>query len=366
MKTFFLSLICLLTAVAMKADNSIAKGDSCLKNYDVKHALNYYEVALKSNDNVALREKIAECYYRQNRWAKVIDTLEPAPDDSLSHDAMRQLFYSNKQLAKASAQQAWGREIIARWQMDGEIVAELAKSYLVNERTDEAEKLCNDYWMRDEGNNAVNSIMADIYMVQKQWQLAKDSYLLLLQQGDSTYKNLFNLGACYEHMPSDDYKLRKDLTQKAKESFEAAIKVSLGTQPGAMFHLAVLLNSEGDSKQAKAYFESALKLLQPDPNIMFTCYRGLGESYYAEQNWQQANYAFQDALKYMPDSYTTTYYLGITYQAMSDPSNAFLNYNAFLQHAESMKEQTEQMKEMIADAQKRRSEMAKKMHWKIH
>ena len=361
MKKIILSLICLLMTVAVKADNDIAKGDSCLKNYDVKNALSYYEAVLSKNDNISIREKMAECYYRQNRWAKVISILKPLKDDSLSHDAMRQLFYSNKQLVKAPAQQSWGRKIIARWPMDGEIVAELAKSYLVNERTDEAEKLCNEYWKRDETNNAVNSIMADIYMVQKQWELAKDSYLLLLQQGDSTYKNLFNLGACYEHIPDNGFKAKKNFPQKAKEAFEAAIKVSLGTQPGALYHLAVLLNAEGNYRQAKDYFESALQLLQPDPDIMFTCYRGLGESYYAEQNWQQANYAFQDALKYKPNSYTTSYYLGITYQAMGDASNAFLNYTVFLQSAESVKEPTAQMQEMIADAKKRKAEMKNQM-----
>lgn len=255
MKKLFLFLISLLAATGVQADNRlIAKGDSCLKSYNVKQALFYYQIALSETDNAPLREKIADCFYRQQCWAKVIDMLAPVAEDSLGHDAMRQLFYSNKQLAKTDAQRSWGKLIVARWPMDGEIVAELAKSYLLEEQTEEAEKLCDDYWRRDEGNSAVNNIMADIYMAEKQWQIAKDSYLLLLQQGDSTYKNLFSLGACYEHMPADSDSIKTDLRQKAKAAFEAAVTVSKGRQPGALYHLAVLLNQEGNYQLAKDYF----------------------------------------------------------------------------------------------------------------
>lgn len=92
---------------------------------------------------------------------------------------------------------------------------------------------------------------------------------------------------------------------------------------------------------------------------MFTCYRGLGESWYAEQDWQQANEAFRKALTYNPQSVTTYYYLGITYEAINDPANAVNAYDNFLQLAESQDEPTKEMAEMTADAKTRKDKMSK-------
>lgn len=359
MKKTVFTFFCLVVAMVAVADDNVAKGDSCRDRYDMKHALVYYETALDETDNASVRMRMAECYYRQNRWANVIKVLAPLPDDSLDHDAMRQLFFSNGQLARVGGQQEWGRKIVARWPMDGEIVAALARSYLIGDMTDEADKLCNDYWLRDETNNAVNNVMADIYLMQRQWPLAKASYQLLLQQGDSTYKNLFNLGACYEHEPVDSESVAMANRQKARETFEAAVRVSMGSQPGALYHLGVLLNDAGEHERARECFSSALSLLRPDSSVMFTCYRGLGEGCYAAQDWQEANRAFKEALAYRPSSYTTLYYLGITCEALRNFKEAVDNYSAFLLLAAEVKEPTAEMSQMMTDARKRREALAK-------
>lgn len=344
----FVILAIVLPASADDGNNSYAEnirlGDSCMAVYDVTHALVYYRTALAEQSSSALLMRISNSYYRQNNYAKCLSMLDNVPLDSLDHDTMRHLFDACQALGLQQRAVEMGEAVVSRWTMDGEMVAELAREYLSTGNDSKAEKLCDNYWMRDETCMAVNNMMADIYMVQRKWTLARDSYLLLLQQGDSTYKNMLNLGVCCEWLGKTD---------EARKAFDVAIAMSDSTTAAPLYHQGAVLNSLKDYDASMACFCKALTLLQPDSSILFSCYRGVAEGYYARNDFQHALHDFLQAQDYAPASVTTPYYIGICYEALGDKPRANAAYQRFLQLA--MKEETigAELKRMMEDAGKR-------------
>lgn len=96
------------------------------------HAMQTYNKALKINDNCSLRRKIAKCHYRRAEFRECIEILKSISklnNDSLDHEALREMFYSNGRLGNQSAQTYWGGVVIDKYPYDGEIVAALAAVY---------------------------------------------------------------------------------------------------------------------------------------------------------------------------------------------------------------------------------------------
>ena len=70
-------------------------GDSCMKQHDTFHALQYYEQARANHDCAEVHRRIAECYFNRADYNKCIATLKQISifnDDSLDHEALRRCF----------------------------------------------------------------------------------------------------------------------------------------------------------------------------------------------------------------------------------------------------------------------------------
>ena len=327
-----------------QSNDNIRRGDSCMVDYDLRHALEYYLKALPDDSSAALRMRIANAYYRQSNYAKSLDIVNRLPADSLDHDTMHHLFDCCKALGLNQRTIGWGEALIKRWPMDGEAVAKLAKEYLLSGLKDKAEIVCNRFWLKDETCMAVNDIMADVYMAQRQWVLAKDSYLLLLQQGDSTYKNMLNLGVSYE---------RLEHPAEARKALDVAIAMSDSSVAAPLYHQGVVLGALGDYKASMDCFHRALQLLRPDSAVMFSCYRGLAEGEYAGQDYRRALDDFVQAEGYDPNSISTPYYIGICSEALGKKQEAKAAYQRFLQRAADVESPNKELRKMMADAKKR-------------
>lgn len=338
-----LFLIILLSSVSAVHADDIHKGDSCLATYDLSGALKYYEAVLKRKPTTVVKMKMAECLYRQHNYARCISTLDSTATDSLDHDSMRRLFYSHRKLRHRSKTISWGKEILLRWPMDGEIVADLASEYLALDLPEKAEGLCNKYWMHDEKNLAVNNIMADIYFVQRQYEIAMSSYLLLLQQGDSTYKNIFNLGICFEQM---------NKPEQARKALDKAIALSDSDIAAPLYHQGAVLNTLKEYPQAMACFRRAMSLLYPNNAILFACHRGLAEGYYAGQDYRHAVDLFLQAEHDDPTSITTPYYTGVCYDMLGQHAKARAAYQRFLKLAEAFEHPGKDLRDMMERAKR--------------
>ena len=141
----FLTLfsLALLTVLPVKGEDSdslsvcLQKGDSCMQQYNTFEALKYYQQAYELGKAVAGKQakdtlklpieyldqmpkekaekiidqliagavnsasvpyyisaKLADCYYKRGNYLQCSELLKNTPEDSLSHDAFRQLAYS--------------------------------------------------------------------------------------------------------------------------------------------------------------------------------------------------------------------------------------------------------------------------------
>lgn len=344
----WLILICNLWIVCTLAgaDNlrEIALGDSCKERFNLFGALEHYEKAFSEKDDATVRMRLAECFFRRNDYRRCIDILQPLPEDSLDQKTMREIFYCHKGLAQHGSQKKWGRKILERYPMDGEIVAELGMAYNMSDEGKMAQKICVAYWFKDHDNIAVNRVLADAYFLDREFDMAKYSYEELLAAGDTTYMVLFNLGVCYE---------RQDSLVKARETFDKAIRISAGQMPGALYHQGTVLNAMRQYAEAQGCFEQALTLLLPDSVKMFTCYRGIAESLYAKADYGAAAEAFGQALAFQPLSLTTYYYYALCLDATGKHNVAMTNYKEFLRLAVREENPTDDLRQMIADARKR-------------
>lgn len=325
------------------ADNlrEVELGDSCMARFDLFHALQHYEAALARRDDAGVRMRLAECHYRRHDYAKCIQVLKPVPDDSLSHEAMRRVYYSFKELGDQGSQEYWARTIVGRYPMDGEMVAELGTVYLLTNMVYKAIAVCTKYWLVDAHHAAVSGVLADAHFVNREFVMAGDLYAGLLAAGDSTYHVLFNLGVCHE---------RLDRPEQARACFSEAIARSDSAIAGALYHQGAVLNALGEPTAAQACFEKALQVLTPDNLQMFVCYRGMAESHYARRQYREAAYAFHEALRYDATSLTSYYFLGICQEASGNRREAVRQFNTFLTMAAKVSEPTDSLKVMIDDA----------------
>jgi tetratricopeptide (TPR) repeat protein len=345
-KMLLFSLALLVVCVHADADNlrEMALGDSCMERFDLYHALRHYENAFREADNAAVRMRLAECHYRRKDYQRCVNIVEPLPEDSLDHKTMREIFYCYKNMARPDLQEKWGRRVLDKYPMDGEVVADMGMAYNLGNNPRRAQAVCLLYWFKDHDNLAVNRVLADAYFLDHKFDMARYSYEELLAAGDTTYITLFNLGVCHE---------RQYALDKAKAAFERAIGISAGTQPGALYHQGMVLNALKQYTEARACFEQALPLLLPDSVQMFTCYRGMAESDYAKADYATAIDEFRQALAYNSRSLTSYYYLGLCCDAVGDHSNAVVGYRSFLQLAASEQEVSDDLKLMMADARQR-------------
>ena len=69
----------------------LQQGDSCMKQYNTFEALKYYQQAFEQANTYEGRQKLADCYYKRGNYRQTAELLKLVPEDSLSHEAFRQL-----------------------------------------------------------------------------------------------------------------------------------------------------------------------------------------------------------------------------------------------------------------------------------
>ena len=97
-KTLIAIIMLLVSNAGFALNNNrnglVAKGDSCVTENDYFHALDYFLQAQKIRDTEDLQMKIADCYYCRYQLKECVMILEKIKEDSLSHDAFKELYYA--------------------------------------------------------------------------------------------------------------------------------------------------------------------------------------------------------------------------------------------------------------------------------
>ena len=108
----------------------VQRGDSLLEQYNTYEALKHYQRAYDCTQAQEvprqIRLKLADCQYKRSNYRQATELLKNMPEDSLTHDAFRQLAYGYKHQGDNGAFMYWASQLLKHYPMDGEVVAGLS------------------------------------------------------------------------------------------------------------------------------------------------------------------------------------------------------------------------------------------------
>ena len=103
----------------------VQAGDSCMQAFNTFEALQNYQRAYEIAQGQDVRMKLADCQYKRANYRQVTELLKNIPEDSLSHEAFRQLAFSYQKQGDNDSFMYWAEQLIYRYPMDSEVVAGL-------------------------------------------------------------------------------------------------------------------------------------------------------------------------------------------------------------------------------------------------
>jgi len=363
----------------------VQAGDSCMQQYNTFEALKYYQkayaIAKSRSQQLAVEQsdlpldkfdelpeekqdeiiehikqsaekssivdcmvqmKLANCHYKRGNYREAADLLKLVPEDSLSHESFRQLTFSYQKQGDNDSFIYWASQLVNRYPMDGEVVANLILAYAKNNQPQNGIIHGLIYTQRDSTNILVNRALADAWIMNGDFTAASMVYNHLLELGDSTFKTLYSAGLCYTKI--------KDL-ERAYTHLSAALTLSQMQHAGAAWHLGVVCVDTKRYEEGLAYLSLARELLRPDTTVMKAITLSEGEGYYMTEHYLEAITAWKEHLAYNPASIATYYNLANAYlYCPQDGIKAKEYFERFLALARKEEKPTEQLSEMIEKA----------------
>ena len=117
-KTIPILILALWAALPLKAEVPdsvqlfVQLGDSCMQQYNTFEALGYYQQAFDMKDTIDVRTKLADCHYKRGNYRQTSELLKNIPEDSLSHDAFRQLCFSYQKQGDTDSYIYWTDQLV--------------------------------------------------------------------------------------------------------------------------------------------------------------------------------------------------------------------------------------------------------------
>ena len=375
-RLFSIITLALLTTLSVRGEGIdsltfyVQAGDSCMQQYNTYEALKCYQRAYaiaEAQDSVRfsmegidvmdaefrqyvpedkiprdVRLKLADCYYKRANYRQTAELLKNMPEDSLSHDAFRQLAYSYQKQGDNDSFIYWAGQLVNRFPMDGEVVAGLTLAYA---KANQPEKgvICGiKYSLKDSTNILVNRALADAWFMNRDFTAAGKLYDRLLEQGDSTFNTLYSAGMCCSQL---------DSLERAYKYLKLAFLISGMQHTGCAYRLGVVCVDTKRYPEGLNYLNLAKELLRPDTTIMKAITLSQGEGYYLTQHYPEAVTAWKEHLAYNPTSVATYFNIANAYAyILKDDEQARTYYQQFLDRAAEVETPTPQLSEMVAKA----------------
>ena len=381
----FLSLLSVTAAKGEAIDSLqilVQQGDSCMQQYNTFEALKYYQqaydLAKKRSQQQAVEHldlpleqldslpeekqdeiierlkhaaeqsavvscpvqmKLADCYYKRANYRQASDLLKLIPEDSLSHEAFRELANSYKRLGDTDSYVYWTSQLVKHYPMDGEMVAGLILGYAQLNQPEKGLTLGLNYSLKDRTNILVNRAVADAFFLKRDFTAAGIWYDQLLQQGDSTFNTLYSAGMSHSQAGN---------LEKAYNCLSQALILSQLQHAGCAYRLGVVCVDTKRYEEGLRALDLAIELTKPDTTMMKAITLSQGEGYYLTEHYPEAVEAWKRHLSYNPGSIATYYNIANTYTYLvKDDEQAKKYYQQFLDLARQEAEPNEQLKEMI-------------------
>ena len=367
-------ILALLTVSAARGEDSdslqifLQRGDSLMEQYNTYEALKYYQQAFdraqaqgvtrfSMDDDFShsrpyvpedvvprqIRLKLADCQYKRSNYRETTELLKNMPEDSLTHDAFRQLAYGYKHQGDNGAFMYWASQLLKHYPMDGEVVAGLALAYARDNQPQKGIVCAALYTLKDSTNILVNRAEAEAWLLNGDYSMAGKLYQRLLQQGDSTFSTLYSAGMCYT---------TTDSLERAYQCLKSALWLSGMKHSGAAWRLGVVSIDTKRYDEGLGYLSLALELMRPDTTAMRAITLSQGEGYYLTEHYAEAVAAWKEHLTYKPTSIATYYNIANAYAyLLKDKEQAMTYYQQFLNMARKEEKPTDQLQEMIKKAE---------------
>ena len=357
-----LTLLSLTAATAQ--ETLIALGDSCMELYDTHAALAYYQQAYDENQTFETRQKLANCLYQRCDYKQCVSLLSDIPAASMTHDAMRQLFFSYGYLKEDKQLVACGQDLLKRFPMDAEVLARLCTVLCDQDKAGEAVTFACDYYQRDSTNLLINRTLANALYLDRQFQPAAEQYQKLLAVGDTTYLALYSLGMAYDYLGDK---------QQAYNYLLRANNFSKPRRAGCLYRLGIISVELKRYDEGLKYLFNAEDKLLPDKTVMKLIYDYRAQAYYGTEQYIWAMESWKKARQYDGTSLSYLYNIAASNAALYEqekaknpdydqqwggklprPVQEALNYyDLFLEMAEDNgQEQDDELRQMINEAHK--------------
>ena len=369
---FVLALLAVSTARGEALDSLVLlvqRGDSMMQQYNTYEALKYYQQAYDlaqaqgvtrfsmdadfsmskpyvPEDRIPrqIRLKLADCQYKRANYRQTAELLKNMPEDSLTHDAFRQLAYSYRQQADMDSYMYWAARLLEHYPMDGEVVAGLTLAYARSNQPQKGIVCALKYTLRDSANILVNRAEAEAWLLNGDYTAAAKMYDRLLQQGDSAFSTLYSAGMCYSKI---------DSLERAYECLKPAFLQSGMQHANCAWRLGVVSIDTKRFDEGLEYLSVALELMKPDTVAMRAITLSQGEGYYLTNRFPEAVSAWKQHLTYNPNSVSTYYNIAnaLSY-LIKDDEQAYQYYRQFLNLARQENKPTQKLVDMMLQAQK--------------
>jgi len=318
-------------------------GDSCMQQYNTFEALTYYQQAMQMADNHHVHMKLADCYYKRANYRQSAELLKNIPEDSLTHESFRQLALSYKKQDDLDSYIYWATQLVARYPMDGEIVAGLTLALAQNNQPEKGLTYGMNYSLKDMHNILVNRAIADAMFLKRDFTAASIWYEGLMEQGDSTFNTLYSAGMCYSQI--------EDLNRAYKYLQLAFFKSGM-QHFGCAYRLGIVCNDLHSYDEGLSYLEIALEAQKPDTAVMKAITLSQGEAYYMTKQYEKAVEAWKRHLEYNPGSVATYYNIANAYHYfLNDQQQSRAYLEKFLQAARKEEKITPKLQDMIDTAE---------------
>ena len=345
------------------------QGDSCMQQYNTFEALQYYQQAydLAQSQDITrfsmdedfslskpyvpkdkvprhVRLKLAHCHYQRANYRQTTELLKNMPEDSLTHDAFRELALGYQKQGDTDSYIYWASQLLGRFPMDAEIVAGLILAFAKNDQPQNGIICGLKYTLKDSTNILVNRALADAWFMNRDFTAAAKLYDKLLQQGDSVFNTLYSAGMSYTQI---------DSLERAYKCLLPAFALSQMQHAGCAYRLGVVCVDTKRYEEGLRYLDLATQLMQPDTTIMKAITLSRGEGYYLTEHYAEAIAAWKEHLTYNPSSVATYYNIANAYAyLLKDREQALAYYRLFLEKAAEVEQPTPQLLEMIEAAHK--------------
>ena len=398
----FLSFVTLLAASSVRGEVSAKKktaevavdslqlllqsGDSCMKQYNTFEALKYFQRAYdlakirsqeRAKENLDLplerleklpkekqneiierlkhsaeqsaivdcrvQMKLADCYYKRANYHQSAELLKKIPEDSLPHEAFRQLAFSYQKQGDNDSFIYWAQQLVERYPMDGEVVAGLTLALAQKDQPDKGLEYGLAYSLKDSNNILVNRAVADAYFLNRDFSSASTWYEKLMEQGDSTFNTLYSAGMCYSQIED---------RARAYQFLQLALIKSGMQHSGCAYRLGVVSVDLHLYDEGLTYLNMAAEMMLPDTTVMRAITLSQGEAYYLTKQYDKAVEAWKQHLEYNPSSIATYYNIASAYYYfLEDKQQSKAYLEKFLQAARKEEKPTQQLKDMIEKAE---------------